>query len=45
MIARVFPFSIYYRVHLDTIFIDAVVDQRRDPLSIKRLLLRLGRID
>ena len=41
LIARVFPFCIYYRVSDETIFIDAVVDQRRNPDSIKRLLLRL----
>jgi plasmid stabilization system protein ParE len=41
MIARVFPFSIYYRVSGDVIHVDAVVDQRRNPESIKRLLLRL----
>lgn len=43
MIARVFPFSIYYRVTADAIHVDAVVDQRRNPESIKRLLLRLKR--
>ena len=43
MIARVFPFFIYYRVSGDTIYVDAVVDQRRNPASIKRLLLRLSR--
>lgn len=42
MIARVFPFFIYYRVQGETIYLDAVVDQRRDPASIKRLLNRLG---
>jgi hypothetical protein len=41
MIARVFPFFIYYRVSGETIYVDAVVDQRRNPASIKRLLLRL----
>jgi hypothetical protein len=41
MIARVFPFSIYYRVSGDFIHDDAVIDQRRNPESIKRLLLRL----
>ncbi len=41
MIARVFPFFIYYRVSGETIYVDAVVDQRRNPTSIKRLLLRL----
>jgi hypothetical protein len=41
MIARVFPFFIYYRVLDETIFVDAVVDQRRNPESIKRLLRRL----
>ena len=44
MIARVFPFSIYYRVKGEMIYIDAVVDQRRDPDSIKSLLLRLRQI-
>ncbi len=43
MIARAFPFSIYYRVSGEVIFVDAVVDQRRNPASIKRLLLRLKR--
>jgi len=43
MIARVFPFSIYYRVVGEVIFVDAVVDQRTDPASIKRLLQRLKR--
>ncbi len=43
MIARVFPFFIYYRVIGETIYIDAVVDQRKNPDSIKRLLLRLQR--
>jgi hypothetical protein len=44
MIARVFPFSIYYRVTDETIYVDAVVDQRRNPASIKQLLIRLGKI-
>jgi hypothetical protein len=43
MIARVFPFFIYYRIESGTIYVDAVVDQRRNPASIKRLLLRLRR--
>lgn len=43
MIARVFPFSIYYRIEGKVIFVDAVVDQRKDPASIKRLLQRLER--
>ena len=43
MIARVFPFFIYYRVKDETIYVDAVVDQRRNPASIKRLLFRLMR--
>lgn len=41
MLARVFPFFIYYRFTGDVIHIDAVVDQRRNPDSIKRLLLRV----
>jgi hypothetical protein len=41
MIARVFPFFIYYRVTDERIYVDAVVDQRRNPASIKGLLLRL----
>ena len=41
MIARVFPFFIYYRVIGETMYVDAVVDQRKNPDSIKRLLLRL----
>jgi hypothetical protein len=45
LVARVFPFFIYYRVAGDTIWIDAVVDQRRNPSSIKRLLRRLSRIE
>jgi hypothetical protein len=43
MLARVFPFSIYYRVVGNVIFVDDVVDQRRNPESIKRLLLSLKR--
>ena len=43
MIARVFPFFIYYRMDGEIIFVDAVVDQRRNPKSIKSLLLRLKR--
>jgi plasmid stabilization system protein ParE len=43
MMAHVFPFSIYYRVTGDTIYVDAVVDQRRNPESIKRLLQRMKR--
>ncbi|MCU0749320.1 MAG: hypothetical protein MUF13_07215 [Akkermansiaceae bacterium] len=43
MIARVFPFFVYYRVVGDTIYVDAIVDQRRNPESIKRLLLRSKR--
>lgn len=41
MLGRVFPFFIYYRAKGGTIYIDAVVDQRRNPASIQRLLLRL----
>ena len=43
LLASVFPFSIYYRVVGDVIFVDAVIDQRRNPESIKRHLLRLKR--
>jgi hypothetical protein len=43
MIARVFPFSIYYRLSDNVIHVDAVVDQRRNPESVKQLLLRLQR--
>lgn len=43
MIAKVFPFSIYYRVVGEVIYVDAVVDQRKNPTSIKRLLERLKR--
>ncbi len=43
MLSRVFPFSIYYRVIGDTICVDAIVDHRRNPESIKHLLLRLKR--
>jgi hypothetical protein len=43
MLAKVFPFSIYYRVAKDTIYVDAIVDQRRNPESIKRLLQRMKR--
>ncbi len=43
LLARVFPFSIYYRVAENVIFVDAVVDQRRNPESIKRHLSRLKR--
>ena len=39
MLARVFPFSIHYRIKGQVIYIDAVVDQRRNPKSIKRLLI------
>jgi len=45
LIAKTFPFSIYYRVVEDTIFIDAVIDQRRNPESIRKLLDRLERTD
>ena len=43
MLSRVFPFFIYYRVKGVVIYVDAVVDQRRNPDSIKRLLVRLWR--
>jgi hypothetical protein len=45
MLARVFPFFIYYRSMDGTIYIDAVVDQRRNPSSINRLLFRLRKND
>jgi len=45
LIARIFPFFIYYRVEGGTIYVDAVVDQRKNPTSIKRLLLGLRRGD
>ena len=41
LIAKTFPFSIYYRVVGETIFVDAVIDQRRDPESIRKHLERL----
>lgn len=41
LIAKTFPFSIYYRVVEHTIFVDAVIDQRRNPESIRKLLDRL----
>jgi hypothetical protein len=41
LLAHVFPFSIYYRVVGSVIFVDSVLDQRRNPESIKRHLLRL----
>lgn len=43
MLARVFPFAIYYRVEENVILVDAMIDQRRNPESIKRNLRRLGR--
>lgn len=42
MIARTFPFCIYYRIEGEAILVDAVVDQRRNPGSIKRLLRQRG---
>jgi plasmid stabilization system protein ParE len=41
LIAKTFPFSIYYRVVGETIFVDAVIDQRRNPESIRKHLERL----
>jgi hypothetical protein len=38
LIAKTFPFSIYYRIVESTIFVDAVIDQRRNPKSIRKLL-------
>ena len=45
MLARTFPFSIYYRVMDETIFVDAILDQRRDPMSVRRVLDRRLRPD
>lgn len=45
MLAKTFPFFIYYRVVGEIIFVDAVLDQRRDPKSIRMLLDRRGRHD
>jgi plasmid stabilization system protein ParE len=45
LIAKVFPFCIYYRVAGDDILVDAVLDQRRNPQSIRRLLRRRNRSD
>lgn len=42
MLAKTFPFSIYYRVDGETIFVDATLDQRNDPKTIKKLLYRRG---
>jgi len=41
LIAKTFPFFIYYRIENATIYVDAVLDQRKDPASIKNLLSRL----
>ncbi len=38
MIARTFPFCIYYRIKGEFILVDAVLDQRKNPCSIQRLL-------
>ena len=31
MLSETFPFSIYYRVEGSDVFVEAVIDQRRDP--------------
>ncbi|MBN2218117.1 MAG: type II toxin-antitoxin system RelE/ParE family toxin [Pirellulales bacterium] len=38
MLARRFPFMIYYRIEGDTILVDAVLDARRDPTRIQKRL-------
>ena len=39
-LAKTFPFSIYYRVVDDLIFIDAILDQRSNPVSVRDALRR-----
>ncbi len=43
LLAKTFPFSIYYRIVDETIFIDAVLAQRGNPKSIRDLLRRRSR--
>ena len=43
MIAKRFPFAIFYRVKGDRILVHAVLDCRRDPAWIRRQLTRKSR--
>ena len=45
LLAKTFPFSIYYRISDQTVFIDAILDQRRDPKSIRSVLERRNSLD
>ncbi|MDP4626121.1 MAG: hypothetical protein NWT08_13400 [Akkermansiaceae bacterium] len=44
-LAKTFPFSIYYRISGEIIFVDAVIDQRRNPQSIQNLLARIRKTE
>ena len=38
MISEKFPFTIYYRIENDSVLVDAIIDQRRDPEWINQRL-------
>ncbi len=40
LLARRFPYSVYYRVERDTIRIYAIFDNRRNPQRIRKRLIR-----
>lgn len=40
MPAKRFPFAIYYAVSNDTVYVVAILDERRDPEWIRRRLER-----
>lgn len=40
MAAKQFPYAIYYTIHEATVFVVAILDERRDPKWIQRRLTR-----
>jgi len=45
MVAKRFPFAVYYRVEGDRILVHAVLDCRRNPAWIQKRLTRKGHRD
>jgi hypothetical protein len=38
MLSRRFPYAVYYRIENDAVFVEAVIDRRRDPEWISERL-------
>ena len=45
LLSKHFPYAVYYKINSKTIYINAILDCRREPGNIKKRLENLGVID